>query len=94
MRCLDHHKFMSKETVTRVSSADFARNPQQYLTEVAAGGVVEITALNETFVLLSKEDFEGYKATVELLSDPENPNKNAKALAKSLAEIEAKPSPE
>ncbi len=56
-------------------------------TEVAAGRVVEITAPGEAFVILSKEDFEGYKATVELLSHPEN----AKALATSLAEIEAKP---
>jgi hypothetical protein len=37
------------------------------------------------FVILSKEDFEGYKATSELLSHPEN----AKTLAKSLAEIGA-----
>jgi prevent-host-death family protein len=78
---------MPKETVTRVSSADFAKNPRQYLAEVAAGRVVEISAPGEAFVILSKEDFEGYKATVELLSHPEN----AKALAKSLAEIEAKP---
>jgi prevent-host-death family protein len=77
---------MPNETVTQVSSADFAKNPRQYLAEVAAGRVVEITAPGEAFVILSKEDFEGYKATVELLSHPEN----ARALAESLAEIEAK----
>ena len=79
---------MPQETVTRISSADFAKNPQQFLAEVAAGRIVEITAPGAAFVILSKEDFEGYKATVELLSHPEN----AKALAKSLAEIEANPS--
>jgi prevent-host-death family protein len=81
---------MPNETVTQVSSTDFAKNPQQYLAEVAAGRVVEIAASGEAFVILSKEDFEGYKATVELLSHPEN----AEALAKSIAEIEARPLPE
>jgi prevent-host-death family protein len=85
-----HDIVTPKETVTQVSSADFAKNPQQYLAEVAAGRVVEITTPGEAFVILSKEDFEGYKATVELLSHPEN----AKVLAKSLAEIEGKPLPE
>jgi hypothetical protein len=55
-----HDIVMPKETVTQVSSADFAKNPQQYLAEVAAGRVVEITAPGEAFLLLSKEDFEGY----------------------------------
>ena len=77
---------MATETVTRISSTDFATNPLRYLAEVAAGRIVEITTPGEAFVILSKEDFEGYKATVELLSHPEN----AKALAQSLAEIEAK----
>jgi prevent-host-death family protein len=79
-----------EESVTKVSSADFAKDPQHYLAEVSAGHAVEITAPSEAFVILSKEDFEGYKATVELLSRPEN----AKALTKSLAEIEGKATPE
>jgi PHD/YefM family antitoxin component YafN of YafNO toxin-antitoxin module len=81
---------MANETVTQVSSTDFAKDPQRYLAEVAAGRVVEITAPTGAFIILSKEDFEGYKATVELLSQPEN----AKALAKSIAEIEAISLPE
>jgi prevent-host-death family protein len=67
-----HDIIMPKETVTQVSSADFAKNPQHYLAEVAAGRLVEITAPGEAFVILSKEDFEGHKATVEPLSHPEN----------------------
>jgi PHD/YefM family antitoxin component YafN of YafNO toxin-antitoxin module len=81
---------MPKETVTEVSSADFTRDPQQFLAEVSPGHLIEITAPSSAFVILSKEDFEGYKATAELLSHPEN----AKALAKSLAEIESNPPPE
>ena len=76
---------MPTETVTRVSSVEFADSPLRYLAEVAAGCIVEITSPDEAFVILSMEDFEGYKVTVELLSHPEN----AKALAQSLAEIEA-----
>jgi prevent-host-death family protein len=79
-----------EESITKVSSDDFAKDPRQYLAEVSAGHAVEITAPSEAFVILSKEDFEGYKATVELLSRPEN----AKALTKSLAEIEGKAPPE
>ncbi len=79
-----------EESITTVSSADFAQDRQHYLAEVSAGHAVEITAPSEAFVILSKEDFEGYRATVELLSRPEN----ARALSKSLAEIEGKAPPE
>ena len=78
------------ESVTKVSSADFATDPQHYLAEVSAGHAVEITAPGETFLILSKEDFEGYKAAAGLLSRPEN----AQALTKSHAEMEGKARPE
>jgi PHD/YefM family antitoxin component YafN of YafNO toxin-antitoxin module len=79
---------MPKETVTQVSSADFAKKPLQYLAEVQPGRVVEVTAPSEAmgqsaFVILSKEDFDGYRATAELLSHPED----RKALLKSLGEL-------
>jgi PHD/YefM family antitoxin component YafN of YafNO toxin-antitoxin module len=78
-----------EESVTKVSSADFAKDPQHYLAEVSAGHAVEITAPREAFVILSKEDFEGYKATADLLSHPGS----AQALAKSPAEQEGKAPP-
>jgi prevent-host-death family protein len=74
-----------EESVTKVSSADFTKDPQHYLAEVSAGHAVEITAPSETFVILSKEDFEGYRATAELLSRPENTD----ALTKSPTEMGA-----
>ena len=78
---------MIKDIVTKVSAADFNRDPQHYLAKAAAPGhVIEVTApTGDEVVILSKEDFEGYKATVELLSRPEN----ARMLDQSIAEIEA-----
>lgn len=61
-----------EENVTKVSSADFAKDPQHYLAEVSAGHAVEITTASEAFVILSKADFEGYKATADLSGRPEN----------------------
>jgi prevent-host-death family protein len=83
---------MTKETVTKVSSADFGREPQPYLTEAAtAGHVVEVTAPSgDNVVILSKQDFEDYKATVELLRHPED----REAIVKSLAELAARPAHE
>jgi prevent-host-death family protein len=78
-----------EESITKVSSADCAKDPQRYLAEVSAGHAVEITAPSEAFVILSKEDYEGYKATVEQLSRPEN----AEAAMKSPAEMEEKAPP-
>jgi prevent-host-death family protein len=80
-----------EERVTKVSSADFAKDPQHYLAEVSAGHAVEITAPSKAFVILSKEDFEGHKATAELQS---RPGDNARLITKSLAEIEENTGPQ
>jgi PHD/YefM family antitoxin component YafN of YafNO toxin-antitoxin module len=75
---------MADEKVTQVSSAAFAKDPQQYLAKAQAGHVVEISVPEkETLVLISKEELEGYKATAELLANPED----RAALLKSLAEL-------
>jgi hypothetical protein len=79
-----------EEGVIKVSSADFAQDPQRYLAEVSAGHAVEISAPSETFVILTKGDFEAYKATAELLDRPET----ARAQPKSSAETEGNARPE
>jgi hypothetical protein len=79
-----------QERVTKVSSADFAKDPQRYLAEVSAGGAVEIVAAGETFVILSKGDLESYKATAGLPDRPET----APALPKSPSQTEGNARPE
>jgi prevent-host-death family protein len=77
---------MMKETVTQVSSAVFAKDPQRYLDKVQAGHVVEVSSTHprtETFVIISKEDLEGLRATAELLAHPED----RAAILKSLSEL-------
>jgi prevent-host-death family protein len=85
-----------EEHATKVSSADFASDPQHYLAEVSAGHAVEITASGKAFVILSKADFERRMhkhglATAALQSRPDD---NAGAAAKSPAEIEGNTGPE
>ena len=73
------------EKLTQVSSDAFAKDPQRYLAEAQEPGhVVEISVPEkEALVLISKEELEGYKATAELLANPED----RAALLKSLAEL-------
>jgi len=82
---------MTQETLAKISSAAFSSDPQRYLTEAAMPGhVVEVTAPSGDVVILSKQDFEGYKATAELLQHPED----REAIVKSLAELAGRPSRE
>jgi PHD/YefM family antitoxin component YafN of YafNO toxin-antitoxin module len=79
---------MAEEKLTQVSSAAFTENPQRFLDEARAGHVVEISGPElEPLVLISKEELEGYKATAELLANPED----RAALLKSLAELANRP---
>jgi hypothetical protein len=72
------------EPVTHVSSDAFAQDPKRYVDEAARGLTVEIaTATLGNVVLISKEELEGYKATAELLGNPED----RAALLKSLSEL-------
>jgi prevent-host-death family protein len=79
-----------EERVTKISSADFAKDPQHYLAEVSAGHAVEIVAASKTFVILSKEDFDSYKATAGLPGRPEK----VQAATQSPAETEESGRPE
>lgn len=82
----------TKETTVQISSATFIRDPQHYIAEAAAAGhVIEVTTPSgDNVVILSKQDFEGYKATAELLQHPED----REAMMKSLAELAARPAKE
>jgi hypothetical protein len=83
-------QMLPDKSITKVSSAEFAKDPQRYLAGVSAGNAVEIEAPGETFVILSKEDFETYKVTVGLLDHPET----AWALPTSPSEMEGNARPE
>jgi len=75
-----------REQVTQVSSTAFVEDPQRYLDKVQAGHVLEVQSTKpgaETFVIISKEDLEGLRATAELLQHPED----RAALLKSISEL-------
>lgn len=76
---------MTKETISRISSAVFTDDPQRYLSEASVPGrLVEVTAPSgDTVVILSKRDFDGYVATSEILSNPQQ----AEAIKRGLAEF-------
>jgi hypothetical protein len=49
-----------------VTVEEFKRDPDRYLNEVGDSRSIEV---GEKVVIVSKADLEGYKATIELLSD-------------------------
>jgi hypothetical protein len=50
----------------KVTVEEFKRDPDRYLNEVGNNRSIEV---GENVVIVSKADLEGYKATIELLSD-------------------------
>jgi hypothetical protein len=50
----------------KVTVEEFKRDPDRYLNEVGDNHAIEI---GENVVIVSKAGLEGYKATIELLSD-------------------------
>ena len=50
----------------KVTVEEFKRDPDRYLNEVGDNRSIEV---GENVVIVSKADLEGYKATIELLSD-------------------------
>ena len=75
--------------VTKVSSAEFDKDPERYRAQATPGHIVQvIEPSGATTVIMSEADFAGLQTTIELLSNPHD----AQALKEALAE--AGPAPE
>jgi antitoxin YefM len=75
-------------TVTSVSSAEFSKDVDHYINEANTGHrVFEISGpRDQSVVLLSRKDFEGWQETIYLLSN----QANAQMLLEAIAELDAK----
>jgi PHD/YefM family antitoxin component YafN of YafNO toxin-antitoxin module len=57
--------------IMKVSSDEFDKDPERYRAQATPGHIVQvIEPSGGTTVIMSEQDFEGYKATIELLSNP------------------------
>lgn len=79
---------MNMMTITKVSPDDFSKDVDRYISEAnAQHKVFEIAGGDdESVVVLSKQDFEGWQDTIHLLSS----QANAQVLLESIAELETK----
>ena len=69
--------------IMKVSSDEFDKHPERYRVQATPGHIVQvIEPSGGTTVIMSEQDFEGYKATIVLLSNPHD----AQALKDALAE--------
>ena len=77
---------MPADPLTRVSSADFSKNVDQYIeTANATHAAFEVEGPNAlSVVVLSRQDFESWQETLHLLSSPAN----AQNLKEALADLE------
>ena len=75
-------------TVTSVSSAEFSKDVNHYIDEASSGHrVFEISGpRDQTAILISRQDFEGWQETIYLLSN----QANAQSLLEAIAELDAK----
>jgi antitoxin YefM len=82
------HMTDSGLTVTSVSSAEFSKDVDHYINEAnKAHRVFEVSGPREqSVVVLSRQDFEGWQETIYLLSS----QANAQILLESIAELDAK----
>ena len=69
--------------IMKVSSDEFDKHPERYRVQATPGHIVQvIEPSGSTTVIMSEQDFESYKATIELLRNPHD----AQALKDALAE--------
>jgi antitoxin YefM len=75
-------------TVTSVSSAEFSKDVDHYINEAnRAHRVFEVSGPREQSVVVpSRQDFEGWQETIYLLSN----QANAQILLEAIAELDAK----
>jgi antitoxin YefM len=77
---------MTAEPLTRVSSADFSKNVDQYIEKAnSTHAAFEVQGPNASVVVLSRQDFDGWQETLHLLSSPAN----ARNLKEGIADLEA-----
>ena len=79
---------MNMMITTKVSPDEFSKDLDRYITEAnTQHAVFEVSGTDEnSIVVLSKQDFEGWQETVHLLSS----QANAQVLLESIAELDAK----
>jgi hypothetical protein len=76
---------MTTETIARVPSEDFDKDPERYLAQATPGHILQVVARSGgTTVIMSEEDFEAYKAAGELRSSP----LDAGTISRDLVELE------
>ncbi len=77
---------MATEPLTRVSSADFSKDVDQYIEKAnATHAMFEVEGRGQSVVVMAGDEYRSIMETLHLLSTPAN----AKALYEALAEAKA-----
>ena len=70
-----------------VSFAEFRENLAKYMDEVASGGSLHIERDSSSVVMLSEDEFEGWRETIHLLQNATNAEDLLKAIKAKVNEM-------